>query len=65
MRCRLSASRYLSMNFTLLLEEDVRLGGQRHDVPYHWDGRWTRRKARGSSLLDELANQQESEAGDS
>ena len=56
---------YLSMNFTLLLEEDVRLGGQRQNVSYHRDGRWTRRKARGSSLLDELANQQEGEKGDS
>lgn len=60
----MSPSHYLSMNFTLLLEEDVRLGGQRHNVSYHRDGRWTGRKARGSSLLDELANQQEGEQGD-
>lgn len=49
------------MNFTLLLEEDVRLGGQRQDVPYDRDGRRTGREARGSPLLDELANQQEGE----
>lgn len=52
------------MNFTLLLEEDVRLGGQRENISYHRDGRWTRRKPRGSSLLDELANQQEGEEDD-
>lgn len=62
---RLSLGRYLSMNFTLLLEEDVRLGGERQDVPYHGDGRRTGGKARGSSLLDELANKQEREEGDS
>lgn len=53
------------MNFALLLQEDVRLGGQRQNVPYHRDGRGTRRKARGSSLFDELANEQENEEGDS
>lgn len=55
---------YLSMNLTLLLEEDVRLGDQRQNVANDRDGRWTRRKARGSPLLDELTNQQESEEGD-
>lgn len=63
--CRLNPSHYLSMNFTLLLEEDVRLRGQWENVPYHRDGRWTRWKPWGSSLLDELANQQESEEDDS
>lgn len=61
----LSVGIYLSVNFTLLLEEDVRLGSQRQDVSYHRDGRWTRRKARGSPLLDELADQQEGEEGES
>lgn len=56
---------YLSVNFALPLEEDVRLGGEGENVPYHRDGRRTGRKARGSSLLDELANQQKSQQGDS
>ena len=56
---------YLSVNLALLLEEDVRLRGQRQDVPYHGDGRWTGRKARGTSLFDELTDQQEGEECDS
>ncbi|KAK5623181.1 hypothetical protein CRENBAI_018200 [Crenichthys baileyi] len=56
---------YLAVNFALLLEKDVRLSGERKNVSYDRDGRWTGRKPRGSPLLDDLANQQEGEESDS
>lgn len=56
-KCALG-SPYLSVNFALPLQENVRLGRQGKNVPNNRDGRWTRRKAGGSSLFDELANQQ-------
>lgn len=56
-----SGSPYLSVNFALPLQEDVRLGRQGKNVADNRDGRWTRREAGGSSLFDELADQQESQ----
>lgn len=56
---------YLPVNFALPLEKDVRLSGERKNVSYDWNGRWTGRKPRGSPLLDELAHQQECEENDS
>lgn len=49
------------MNFALLLQEDVRLGGQRHDVPDDRDGRGTWRESRRTPLLDQLTDQQHPE----
>lgn len=49
---------YLSVNFALLLQEDVRLGSQRHDVPDDRDGGRTGREARRPPLLDQLTDQQ-------
>lgn len=52
---------YLAVNFALLLQEDVRLGGQRHDVPDDRDGGRTGGKSRRPPLLDQLTDQQHDE----
>lgn len=54
---------YLSVNFTLILEKDVRLSGQRQNAANHRDGRRAGGETRGSSLLEELACEQESKEG--
>lgn len=55
---------YLPVNFALLLQEDVRLGGQRRDVPDDRDGGRTGWKSRRPPLLDQLTDQQHDQQSD-